>query len=83
MNACGVMESVVGIMRNKMTASEEEKPDGWIAWRKGVGFEVHYLDGDMGKCPVMPVYLREQDLTGLGSEWRIRPVKLVFIDEDK
>lgn len=74
--------------------SEEKKPDGWIGWHPTKGFadvEIHrtipaaierlcmehgfYEDGDYQAGRIDP---DEAHAAG----WRIRPVKLVFLDEE-
>jgi hypothetical protein len=64
--------------------SSEEKPDGWVAWHPKHGFksttsygvEIHEDKGDAE-------YTFNLSKHEIADGWRIRPVKLVFLDEEK
>lgn len=73
--------------------SEKEKPDGWVAWHpRGqptqARFYTFHWDEEMCKHKLTDVFrnkkIHEEKLKRkLARGWRIRPVKLVFLEEDK
>lgn len=62
--------------------SEEQKPDGWVAWHPKCGIAVESFvktEDQMFRSWIeacTDVALKEEG-------WRIRPVKIVFLDEVK
>jgi hypothetical protein len=70
--------------------SDKKKPDGWVAWHPEEGVKPMNDEGDVGvvedeeRCgyaylwsPNSPTGARLRK-----DGWRIRPVKLVFLDEE-
>lgn len=53
----------------------EQKPDGWVAWHPGHGVEVDLLKDNQRSA--------EDELTEKhrSDGWRVRPVRLQFLDE--
>lgn len=76
-----------------------EKVDGWVAWHPEQGFNekrVNYSTGQIfDERNLLEVFVSQMEAERTEKErasglpesvnegWRIRPVKLVFLDEDK
>ncbi len=75
--------------------TEQEKPDGWVAWHPAKGFldyregpekyETYCVNLSANFCADSAhVRTGSQFVRGVNKKgWRIRPVKLVFLDEGK
>lgn len=71
--------------------TDEKKPDGYVAWHPDSGLARWSLTKDKIKCQKALVsHIKDYKLDGLAAKmqrierdtgWRIRPVKLVFLDE--
>lgn len=63
-------------------SKEKEQIDGWVMWHPEAGFhkERVYDDGTAGVC-ILEENLPLSD-NHVSDGWRVRPVKLVFLDAD-
>lgn len=62
--------------------TENEKPDGWVAWHPEKDFMLCSLTDE--RKWTFQIMSDQLDASGEDSDdWRIRPVKLVFLDEAK
>ena len=64
--------------------SDKEMPDGWVAWHRDEREELIYNSRTYGARADLVAAL-ESIPSALNPDtfWRIRPVKLLFLDEDK
>jgi hypothetical protein len=56
----------------------EQKPDGWVAWHEDVGF----FSGTLATCEDDCQRYIDESYYEMPQGWDIRPVKLVFLDEE-